>query len=319
MAAIWLLGACAAGTTRGQDSGMHPGGDLSIHDPSTIVKCKGRYWVFGTGWGVRAKSSLDLAAWKEGPRVFEKAPFWTTNTVPGNRGYFWAPDVVESCGRYLLYYSVSTWGSQNSAIGLAANVTLDDTDRRYRWSDEGLVIHSCPTNDFNAIDPGVFLDSEKRLWMAFGSYWSGIKLVQLDPRTGKRADTNSPAVALAWHSSIEAPALCQRGNDYFLFVNWGQCCRGTNSTYNIRVGRSKHVRGPYADKGGVSLMQDGGTLLLETNGRFIGPGHAGVYTEAGRNMFSFHYYDRDQKGTPKLAIRRLQWGSDGWPVVDSTE
>ncbi len=196
-------------------------------------------------------------------------------------------------------------------IGLASNPTLDEADSQYRWTDEGLVIRSTPTKDYNAIDPSVFLDNERRLRLAFGSYWSGIKLAQLDPDTGKL----TLVTALAWHASIEAPCLYQHGGDYYLFVNWGQCCRGTNSTYNIRVGRAKTVYGPYLDKAGTPMMQDGGTLLVGSAGRVIGPGHAGVLTDGGVDRLSFHFYDGDRNGRATLGIRRLRWSDDGWPEI----
>src|SRR5262249_41699977 len=148
-----------------------------------------------------------------------------------------------------------------------------------------------------------------------GSFWTGIKLIQLDPNTGKRISSDSQIYPLAFHSSIEAPCLFERQGNYFLFVNWGQCCKGTNSTYNIRIGRSPTVTGPYLDKDGKDLMQEGGTPFLGTSGRFIGPGHAGIYSEAGKSWFSYHYYDGERGGTPMLAVRRLVWGTDGWPVL----
>jgi arabinan endo-1,5-alpha-L-arabinosidase len=152
--------------------------------------------------------------------------------------------------------------------------------------------------------------------MAFGSFWKGIFLVQLDPKTGLRRATNSP-VRVAYSSSIEAACLMQRGEDYYLFVNWGRCCRGTNSTYEIRVGRSKQVTGPYLDRDQVDLVNEGGTRFLETTGRFIGPGHVGILTEGGTNWFSYHYYDAQSNGRSRLALAPLYWTAEGWPVVQS--
>src|SRR5262245_6459739 len=96
-------------------------GDLRAHDPSRILKDGDAYYVFATGRGITTKSSLDLHAWKDGPGVFAAAPAWTREVVPRFRGSYWAPDVLKVGDRYLLYYSVSTFGSQRSAIGLATN------------------------------------------------------------------------------------------------------------------------------------------------------------------------------------------------------
>ncbi len=294
-----------------------PSGPPRVHDPSTILKCNGEYWLFATGPGIVSRHSRDLLTWEAGPRVFTNPPAWTTNAVPGNRGYFWAPDLVYLDGRYLLYYSVSTWGSQTSAIGLATSPTLDPAAPNYHWMDEGMVLQSSPHENFNAIDPGVMLAHDGELWLVLGSYWSGIKLVALDPRTGKRLDTNAAPIALAWKEAIEAPCLVQHADSFYLFVNWGQCCRGTNSTYNIRVGRSQTATGPFLDKAGRDMLQGGGSLVLESKGRFIGPGHAGVLAEGTTNWLSFHFYDGARYGAPTLSLRRLRWNGEGWPEVDS--
>src|SRR5262245_21803378 len=134
-------------------------GEISVHDPSTIVTCNGEHWLFATGRGINTRHSKDLVNWSEGPRVFSASPAWTTNLVPGFRGYIWAPDVSYFGGKYFLYYSVSTWGSQTSAIGLVTNPNLNPDDPAYSWTDCGVVISSSARLDFNAIDPATLLDS----------------------------------------------------------------------------------------------------------------------------------------------------------------
>ncbi len=288
-----------------------------VHDPSRIVKCKDEYWFFATGPGVSSWRSKDLVRWERGPRVFATPPVWSTNVTPRHRGYFWAPDVIHHDARYLVYYSVSQFGVNTSAIGLASNPTLDPADASYRWTDHGIVIQTWKTNDFNAIDPQVIKTPKGELWMALGSFWSGIKLIQLDPKTGMRLAPDSPIYSLAYEKEIEAAAIHYQNGHYYLFVNWGQCCRGVNSTYQIRVGRSREITGPYLDKDGVDLMKKGGTPLLGTDGAFIGPGHAGIFEERGKFWFSCHFYDGTQGGASTLAIRPLRWGAEGWPVLDA--
>ena len=292
---------------------------IRAHDPSTIVKCGGEYWVFYTGTGIPSYHSRDLLKWEPGPPVFTNAPGWIAQAVPANRRmHYWAPDVIALGDRYLLYYSVSTFGKNQSAIGLATNPTLDPNDRQYRWTDQGIVIQSGAPEDFNAIDPAVFRDKDGTLWLAFGSFWSGIRMIQLDPRTGMRIAPDSVLYSLAHHDSIEASFLCRHDDYYYLFVDWDQCCRGTNSTYNIRVGRSRKVTGPYLDQSGVDMLADGGSLVLQTAGAFIGPGHAGIISAGGTNWFSCHFYDGTRGGASTLAILPLRWNANGWPEVEMT-
>ena len=294
-------------------------GQTFTHDPSTIVKDGERYYSFGTGPGIRTKSSADLIHWEGGEAIFREPPAWARAAVPGLRNSLWAPDLIRVHGKFYLYYSASTFGKQTSAIGLAMSPTLDPSATNYAWTDGGAVIESTPDSPFNTIDPSAFLDADGKLWLAFGSYWKGIFLIELDPQTGKRINTNLPPVNLAWNHSIEAACLTRHENFYYLFVNWGTCCQGTNSTYEVRVGRAEKITGPYRDRDGNDLATGGGSPFLTSSGRFIGPGHIGIVDDGNTNgatRFSYHYYDADTQGRSRLAIGKMDW-SDGWPVAAS--
>ena len=205
--------------------------NASTHDPSTLIKCKDEFWVFSTGRGVPSWHSKDLATWSPGPAIFTTAPPWVGEAVPANRNLnYWAPDVIFMGGRFLVYYSASTFGKRVSGIGLVTSPTLDPNDPAYKWTDQGLVVGSKTNDEFNTIDPAVFHDANGSLWLTFGSFWSGIKMIQLDPKTGKRLAPDSPLYALAHDDSIEASYLYQHAGYYYLFVNWGMCCRGVSST-----------------------------------------------------------------------------------------
>lgn len=286
-----------------------------IHDPSTVMRFGADYWVFGTGQGITSLHSRDLVTWERGPRVFDTAPGWIRDAVPGNKGHLWAPDLCVLQGRYCLYYSVSQWGKNASVIALATNATLDPSASEFAWRDQGPVIRSVEGDDFNAIDPCVVRDAKGGVWLGFGSFWGGIRLVELDPVTGKRRDPDGAIFSLAFHESIEAPYICWRAPYHYLFVNWGACCRGTNSTYEIRVGRSSGVTGPYLDKDGVDLMRGGGSLLLGTRGVRVGPGHLAMFEANGRSLASVHYYDANNGGRGTLGFLDVRWDKDGWPVL----
>lgn len=293
---------------------------LPAHDPSTIVRCKGTFWVFATGNGLQAARSTDLKTWTRvrGPVI--AMPDWVAREVPGNRnGHFWAPDVIELNGRYLLYYSVSSWGKNQSVIAVAENATLDPDDPNFKWIDRGVVVRSAREDNYNAIDPAITRDADGRLWMSFGSFWGGIQLVELDRKTGG-ALQGAPIRAIAWNKEIEAPAIHRHGGHYYLFVSWGLCCKGANSTYHIRVGRSRSIEGPYVDKEGRDMAKGGGTLLLGSDGPFVGPGHPSfLVAPDGRERIAMHFYDVTHGGRGTLAIRSLTWDADGWPRVSVAE
>jgi arabinan endo-1,5-alpha-L-arabinosidase len=289
---------------------------ITTRDPSTVVRCKDEYWVFYTGRGVPSYHSKDLVKWERGPAVFKSAPKWIARIVPENRHLsYWAPDITKLGDHYLLYYAVSSMGKMTSAIGLATNPTLDPNDPAYRWTDQGFVVRTQEGDGYNAIDPSIFHDSDGSLWLTFGSYWTGIKLIQLDPQTGKRIAPDSKVVSLAYNDSIEASYLCKHDDYYYLFVDWGSCCQGTNSTYNIRIGRSKAVTGPYLDKVGLDMLKGGGSEFLPaTNGPLFGPGHAGTLNAEGKDWFTSDFEgDIRMNGKATLAIMPLRWNADGWP------
>ena len=296
-------------------------GNLAAHDPGSIIKCKDKYYIFYTGQGIYSKSSSDKIFWTGGPSIFANLPNWTTNAVPGFTGWVWAPDVFYLNGRYCVYYAISTSGSQVSGIGLVTNPTLDPTDASYLWTDQGPVITSTNGSPYNTIDPSVTLDANGNPWMSFGSYWNGIYLVQLDPLTGLRIASNSPTYRLAYNSSIEASCVFRHGGYYYLLADWGSCCSGVNSTYNIRLGRSTSITGPYLDRNGVDMVANGGTLFLQGTGKFTGPGHFAVLSENGTQWFSYHYYDAGQYapwynafGASDFDLELLSWTADGWPT-----
>jgi len=304
------LAAAAAGESF---SPLNLQGLTFIHDPSTILSDGQRYYVFGTGAGIPVRTSADLVHWEGAGTVFAKSPAWTLKQIPDFRGHIWAPDVVQVHGKYFLYYSVSTFGKQVSAIALTTSPRLDQTMTNFLWTDVGVVISSAKGDAYNTIDPSVLLDHDGRLWLAFGSYWQGIFLIELDPESGLRLDRQTPPAHLAWNNSIEAACLTQHSKYYYLFVNWGECCKGTNSTYQVRVGRAEKITGPYLDRDGNDLAGGGGTLFLQSSGHYIGPGHIGILRDHGTDWFSYHYYDAMTQGRSRLALGKLNWPDD-WPV-----
>ncbi len=297
-----------------KDQAMVLTGEFRMHDPSQIVKCEGKYFVFSTGDNLPMRYSTDLINWTAGPPVLSKVPEWARQAVPAaTRDLVWAPEVIFLNNRYYLYYSYSTFGSRISAIGLVTSPTLEPTNPNYKWTDEGLVIASNNSNNYNAIDPALTLDTQGELWMSFGSWNSGgIQLVKLDKTIGK--PVSKPITLAAGQArGPEAPYIYYRAGYYYLFENEDFCCRGMNSTYRIMMGRSRSITGPYLDKQGKDLARNGGTLFLGTDAEKIGPGHMGILSEGGVDRFSFHYYDGLSNGRPTMGIRPLLWGADGWP------
>ena len=273
-------------------------GQIGIHDPSTVIQCDGKYYTYGTG----GASLVSDDGWT-----------WRRGTAPSRSGL--APDVIHIGDRYYMYVARNVGAQPRAEVNMIWSKTLDPNSPNYKWEEGGVVASSDGVEDCNAIDPGVLLDpTDGKLWLTYGSYFGYIRLVQLDPKTGQRIDPNDKPVDIA--INCEASVMIYHDGWYYLLATHGSCCRGADSGYNIRVGRSKKVTGPFLDDEGVDMLQGGGKLFVGSGSRVVGPGHFGLLDLGeGVQKFSCHYEaDLDHGGSSVLDIRPLLW-KDGWPAA----
>ncbi|MDR8392943.1 arabinan endo-1,5-alpha-L-arabinosidase [Aliifodinibius sp. S!AR15-10] len=305
---------------------------ISVHDP-VMIKQDQTYYLFETGRGISVWSSTDMQNWTEQEQIFDSAPEWTYEVNPEFRNHMWAPDITHHDGTYYLYYSVSSFGRNASAIGVATNTTLHPDDPDFEWVDHGPVVESVPGRDlWNAIDPNLTIDDEGTPWLTFGSYWLGMKLVKLqDNLTHVAVDT-----AAEWHTiaarhrywklderdagdtengDIEAPFIFKKNGYYYLFSSWDRCCANEKSTYKVVVGRSKDITGPYLDRAGKDMRHGGGTLVIRGNEDWAGIGHNSAYTFDGTDYLVAHGYDLSDEGRSKLIMLEIEWDEGDWPQV----
>ena len=272
-------------------------GEPYIHDPSTVIQSDGKYYTFGTG---------------AGGLISEDGYTWHGGAVRPGGGV--APDIIKIGDRYYVAYAVGGGGMSGghaSNVKVMWNKTLDPKSPNFEFHDVGVVASSNGVEDCDAIDPA-FLYAKGHLWLSYGTYFGFIRMVELDPKTGKRLAGNK-AVDVA--IDMEATDLLYRDGWYYLLGTHGTCCDGANSTYNIRVGRSRNPLGPYVDNMGIPLLKGGGKLVAAASGRSIGLGHFGLM-DLGDDVqkFSMHYEaDMDRDGRSVLDIRPLLW-KDGWPL-----
>jgi arabinan endo-1,5-alpha-L-arabinosidase len=302
-----------------------------VHDP-VMIRHDSIYYLFCTGFGISVWSSRDMKNWKKEKPVFERPPEWAVNAIPGYRGHTWAPDISYYNDRYYLYYSVSAFGKNTSCIGLVTNKTLDPASPDFKWVDHGKVVQSIPGRDmWNAIDPNLAVDDNNTAWLAYGSFWNGLKLVKLNN------DRLSVAQPEEWHTvssrprsfgipdtsagdaALEAPFIFKKGKYYYLFVSFDYCCRGVNSTYKVVIGRSEKITGPYLDKDGVPMQKGGGSLLVQGDAEWLGAGHNSAYTFNGTDYLIYHGYDAKDNGRSKLIIKEMDWDASGWPIIKNKE
>jgi len=283
-------------------------GSLSTHDPSAIA-ADNMYYLFYTGLG--AETSTNLTAWKSASSPFP-TPAWLSSAIAGVSN-LWAPDISQFAGKYHLYYAGSTFGSNKSCIGHATRDSL----AAGAWIDDGAATICSNVNssdNWNAIDPNLVVDTNGKAWLVLGSFWSGIQIVQLD-NAGKRMGSAVTTIASRPSNggALEAPFMVRRCGYYYLFISWDTCCKGADSTYNIRVVRGTSVTGPFTDKAGTAALQGGGSLIAEGNASFAGPGGQSVMFVGNKAYLVYHAYAKPS-GATTLRIANLVWDADGWPI-----
>jgi arabinan endo-1,5-alpha-L-arabinosidase len=322
ISALLALGSCAELADDATDSVdpaitayPNPGrvtGSTGVHDPSVVKTRNGTYIVAATGNNLVLKTSSDRTDWRNAGAVWPNGAPWTLPFTGGSRT-LWAPDISFHNGQYYLYYAASSFGSQRSAIFLATSATGASGS----WTDRGLVIESSSAVDYNAIDPNLIIDAQNQWWLTFGSFWTGIKAIRLDPATGKRSTSDTAVRPLSQRltasGSVEAPFVFRHNSMYYLFVSFDFCCQGAASTYRVMVGRSASITGPYVDRAGVAMTSGGGTEILAAHGSIHGPGHQAVITDVDGDILVYHYYA--DSGASFLGINRLGWDSAGWPFA----
>ena len=313
---------------------VHPdAGATPIHDPS-IILANGTYYVFSSDRLGGVYHSKDLRNWKRQGDLFSEIPDWLRQAIPA-ADHIGSPDISYYRGRYVLFYQSHESETCNAATGLATNTTLDPKDPDFQWNDHGLILRSRPFFDdfkifcgddqaiFNAIDPHFFVDHEGNPWLLVGSTIGGIRLVELDPFTLQPRE-NAPyhLVAQRWllqdDPVIEAPSIIYRNGFYYLMISFNHCCRGDQTRYQVRVGRSRDVRGPYLDKQGRRLALGGGSLILDGDPPWIGTGHSEIFSEDDKDWLVHHAKNERQNYAPYLNIRALTWDAEGWPSVCQT-
>ena len=284
----------------GSYSALAQEGQPWIHDPSTIMECDGKYYTFGTGGG----GLISEDGWN-----------WFSGAVRPGGGA--APDAIKIGDRYLVAYSATGGGLGGGHAGRVLtmwNKTLDPNSPDFEYSEAIEVAASLNDEDCDAIDAGLFMDPETgRLYCTYGTYFGFIRMVELDPKTGAKVEgTVDPNIAI----DCEATTMIYRNGWYYLLGTHGTCCDGVNSTYNIVVGRSRSVYGPFIDNVGRDMVAGGGKMVVDGEDRQFGAGHFGRYIEdEGVEKMSFHWEaDLDRSGRSVLAIRPIVWVND-WPVA----
>jgi arabinan endo-1,5-alpha-L-arabinosidase len=306
------------------------GPGIYVHDPDMIQDGTGTFWLYGTHNTLASSPDMNTFSAVGAGDISPDFSWWAGENATGTNGRtdIWAPDVTYVNGTYYQYYAVPIYDppsvvDANQSAAVIALATSSSPNGP--WTDAGKVISSCGTapdctTTFNAIDPASYIDTAGNWWLTFGSWHDGIHVLQLDPSTGLRLASNTTLFSIAQRSAGEEGSFIfpytAGGTHYFYyFASINVCCQGVNSTYRIIVGRSTSPTGPFYDRGGLDLMNGGGTILLSTHGTIYGPGGQSVLLVGSQPVLVYHYYDGTNGGTPTLGLNDLAFDSGGWPYV----
>ncbi|KAK6217922.1 hypothetical protein LQW54_003210 [Pestalotiopsis sp. IQ-011] len=294
-------------------------GECWTHDPAVARRSDGTYFRFSTGSeiGIYSASSLSGPWTLDGSAI----PAGSSIDLTGNDD-LWAPDVLLVDDTYHLYYAVSSFGSQDSAIGYATSTTLEYGS----WTDHGSTgVASSAGKSYNAIDPNVIVAADGNSYMIFGSFWGDIYQTELN----SAATTNAGSAAQISYTSEGTSAreggfMYYRDGYYYLFWSEGQCCGYDSSMpasggeYKIMVCRSTSPTGGFVDSSGTSCTANGGTVVLESHGTVYGPGGQGIFDDPTYGaVLYYHYVDTTvgyADGDKKFGWNTISW-STGWPTV----
>ena len=301
-------------------------GTIAIHDPSTILKENGTYYV----WGSHGSSlmSKDRKTWTNGAASpATSQPWWAAHG-----GELWAPEVHYMNGFYYCYYSVSAWMDFNSAIGVTRSPTLDPSASNYKWTDLGMVIDSAEAQDggktrVNVIDPGAVADSDGKHYLIFGSFQGGVRMAELNPATGLLKNKPSHPTVIT-SSAGEGSGAIQVGSYYYYAISEGKCCKDMSSTYHMDYARATKITGPYTTKSGASFVNKNSELLLSgsnnstaTTGA-VAVGVGGFFWD-GNSLLDTLFMDYMAYTAPSggalLNIQPLYQDATGWLTFDKSK
>lgn len=301
---------------------------FNCHDPHIFKdEQTGCYYVYSTDLGkpgIHIRKSPDLIHWDYLGTGFEKGVPEEANKWSQAQG-LWAPDIIKVGDEYRIYYSASTFGSQQSCIGLAVAKHPEGP-----FEHKGLVIKTTNEAPVNAIDANLVIDHKTgEQYMVYGSFWGGIRIIKLDSKTGLAAEEGFGVSIAARPRAIVDTAVegayiryNEKTDYYYLFVSYGSL----SSDYHVRVGRSKDIKGPYVDYHDVEMTtideHPNHIGLKITSGYKFGNsegwfalGHNSVLNDQGEWYLIHHTRPEVAPKWPYLQVRKMVWTEDGWPLV----
>jgi arabinan endo-1,5-alpha-L-arabinosidase len=287
---------------------VNPVYNRSMPDPTIIKGRNGYFYLYATEDTPHTpiSKSKDLVNWEFVGTAFtqESRPTFEPN------GGLWAPDINYINGQYVLYYSMSVWGGgETCGIGAAIAARPEGP-----FSDKGKLFRSNEIGVHNSIDP-FYIEEDGKKYLFWGSFFGLFAIELADDGLGLKYEAEKRKIA---GNAFKGIYIHKKDDFYYLFASIGSCCEGLNSSYKLVVGRSESLFGPYVDKEGVGMMDNGYEIVVGSNDQFVGNGHCSeiVQDDAGQDWILFHGYDVDNPNGRIVLLDQVEW-VDGWPVINN--
>jgi len=303
-------------------------GPSVIRDPAT-----GTWYAYGgTVFWTGEQSSLhilpiveskDLVHWTFVRDVFSKTGTAPAPGSPGqpawtNTSALWTPDVHLIDGEYVMYYAASATTAGGMTIGVATASSPAGP-----WTDSGgPLISPTISPQGGMLDPDEFQAPDGQRYLYFGAFNYGIHVVKLTAN-GLAIQPGSTPQQIAPPWIYDRAAVVYRDGYYYLFASSGSCCSGPNSESEEVVGRSRSPLGPFIDELGIPMPQGGMSVIVAGNGNgFIGPSGASLFQDGAQWWMALPVTPQDTPylvsgpTTSAVAFEPVDWGADGWPVVN---
>jgi len=278
----------------------------SLPDPTIIRAEDGKFYLYATEdtRNTPIHRSSDLVTWEFLGTAFNA----TTRPSFEPKGGIWAPDINYINGKYVLYYSLSVWGGeQTCGIGAAVSDKPEGP-----FTDQGKIFRSNEIGVQNSIDQ-YYIEENGKKFLFWGSF-HGIFAIELaDDGLSVKPGAEKKQVA---GTAYEGTCIFKKDNFYYLFASIGTCCAGVNSTYTTVVGRSADLFGPYQNKKGEPMMTNHHEVLIHGNDRFVGTGHNSeiITDKNGLTWILYHAVDKSNPKGRVLMLDEVKW-DNGWPYV----
>ena len=285
--------------------------ESNFPDPTFLKAGDGHFYAYGTQGklgDIPIYQSDDLVEWNYVANAFPDSTA-RPNLLPDGR--LWAPDIMKLGDKYVLVYSQSKWGEEHlNGLGIA---TSDSPTGPF--NDLGKLFTSDEIGVQNSIDPSLYLTDDNRLLLLWGSF-SGLYMIELDPATLMVKDGAEKKQVAG--KAFEGSHIFKHDGKYYLFASIGACCEGDDSTYRVGVGRSDSPTGPFIDREGKDMLDNGHTLVISGDDVCRGPGHGSqIVTDAnGDTWYLYHGYIKGRSDEGRMMwLDKIQWDEEGWPFI----